>query len=708
MGNAYFLLTNYARALAHYRRSAELKQHFSSRLQETLFNYHLAYCLWQQGESAAARNMMARVLASYEAMGVDGGEGRAMGVHVLSRMIALFYRYDGDYARALEWYKKVLDHGERHSLNIDRARYCQEIAFCQMRLGDHAAAEEYLGRAARLLVRYPDDRRRYYLKIKFFGLGPTPLWNMGIDAVAIGESRLFQPLKRRDKQLLNLELQSEVAEKRGDLKAAIRYQEEKLRLMRRGSREMDRTGEVATLNNLGHLNYLRGRTAGALEYFSSARAAALKRDNLQGAFAATMNLANCYASMLESGGAVPEKTVADIAALARSLELYRADYSRRRLTEEMDLATKRARAGKTDVSEAEIEEIRNRIEIEAAEKNHSIDIALAVLTFSLAGHEGIAGSAHAAEYARAQELFMSALELARDRGNTGLEARLLLNVAACHESLGRPVEAYARYLEAREIGEKTGDRALMFLAGYRTGMFLAAWGRAVEGEDFREAACAHFDRALALVNETPMAFRTHLARVEELCETYIRLLADEGNFSRVLTMTAYANSALAALQYYRFEPDHGSREEGERYRSYVRAQDRLIRAELALATAAGAQGPMAGELAGARRDLVSARAFLEQNFSGVAGLPPYAVAPPGKAPALPEGTAVSMAVSSDGAVFVLHYFRGKLAVERKAPAGDGGPLFVFNDSAAKRYVLLNKTLHALLQHKSLDAIAASP
>ncbi|HOO71348.1 MAG TPA: hypothetical protein PK926_06260 [Spirochaetota bacterium] len=727
LANTYFLLRNYSRSLFHYRKSSELKKRFSSLTEEALFNYHLAYSLWQQGEEKQAAGIMERVLQAYSSTNIAGsGRRNAEQLYLLYRYSALFKRVQGEYAKALDWYGRIIELADRYSLAIDRARYYQEMAFCRMQTGDYAGSEKYLSTAWDLLSRYPNDRRKYPLLIKFFGLGPLPLWNLSLDSVVIGESRIFQPLDTTDKKLLNLSLQSELAEKRGSLKKSSRYLEQKERLLRRSGRDMDLDGAVACLNNIGYNYYRRGKYAAALEYFTRARNDALKHDSQEGIFTSTMNLVNCYASAIDNNITLAENPLDAIDRLALALESYKQNFYDMRMKEERKLLEKKAKSEKRKVAAAEINSLEEKIAQEGSEKNFSISVALAVLNFYRA--ELAPGSAPGqaplptGEYLRREQeryrlyssslaLFNDAVKAAQEKGDLRLQVKLLLNAGTCHEKIFMHDEAYTAYIDARDLSERIADPQLMFQACFQTGMFLAGPGRIVEGDDFREAAAEHFDKALALVAETPLLFRSSVSMVEQLCDAYVNILLEEGNYPAAFLMCDHKNALVSVLMFYVSGPELAAEEDRNGYISYVRAQNALIESGSVLSEARirgdDEESDRYQRLAGNYRD---ARAHLNALYSQLrlkGRRCPYAV--PARLPNLPvyRDAAVSRIIDVGNTRSVLTLFQGKLQAGKLSTAAET-PFVTFPEQATKRFLVLNSTLFDLLKKGPAMNVTASP
>jgi len=719
LGNAYFLLTNYARASYHYGRAAEIKRKFGSPLGEALFNFHRAYCLWQQGDTERAGAVMQKVIAHYESRGGSKPEDdRAGQLFILYRYMALFSRTEGRYAEALAWYDRIIRHCDRYSIEFDRARYKQEMAWCSMGIGDYGSAGKYLKDAWEMLSRYADDTKKYPVRLKFFGMGNSPVMNLGVDSLVIGESILFRELDARDKKLLNLSMQADLAERQGGLKAAARFIEEKIRLLKKGSREMDGRAMATAINNLGWNFFRRGKYADAVSLFTRARNDSLKRKNLEGMFSSTMNLANCYAHIIENKSMVLANAGAESDALAASLQSYRGEYFDARYAEEMKSLGKRAKAEGRKVKPRETAAVKEAIIREQVEKNLSIDIALATLNYYraelLAEKEGAVGAvAERAEelyriYSSSLDLFLSAQKTAERAGDFSLQARMLLNAALCHEKLFMHDESYESLIDAVEISERTGDRKLRFKSCIRAGLFLARAGREVEGDDFRVAAWEYLRTALDLAAETPIAFAGYASEIQSAFETCAGLMLEAGDPRGALAVSDYGGMILGALRYQELEPVLPAGEAGM-YREYALAQASVLDAESSLAALARRGEEPESDVyrkALLGRDQAGKRlAALRARLSGLRR-PPYVV-PAGAS--LPEykDISVSQIMFFRDRYYLVTLFRGRVAME-KLTMETGGAVIGYPDGAGKRYLLLNAPVCALIEKRSQGSVSALP
>ncbi|NCC45273.1 MAG: tetratricopeptide repeat protein, partial [Clostridia bacterium] len=337
MANNYFLLLNYPRALRHYREAARYKQRFNSEIEKALFHFHYGYCYWQNGETAPARAEIQKAYNIYSTLAASAPAKEFANQYlILYRYFALLSRYDGKYDEAIDWYQRILSFADTNSLSVDRARYLQEIAHCYMEKGELETAVIFINRAGAMLKNYPDDERKYYLNIRLFGIGPIPVFNMGPDNAVIGNNRIFHPLDRNDKRLLNIAMLEDISLKNNDYSAAIEYQKAKLKLLEKSKTSLAVETKIRSLNNIGYYYYEMGRFNDAEKYFNQSRSTASANNNLEGLFTSIMNLTNLYALLIENNLSPERNWIKDTESLAASLDNYRNSYYDLRLKQERD------------------------------------------------------------------------------------------------------------------------------------------------------------------------------------------------------------------------------------------------------------------------------------------------------------------------------------------------------------------------------------
>jgi len=556
MANNYFLLLNYPRALRHYREAARYKQRFNSEIEKALFHFHYGYCYWQNGETEPARAEIQKAYNIYSTLAASAPAKEFANQHlILYRYFALLSRYEGKYDEAINWYQRILTFADSNSISVDRARYLQEIAHCYMEKGELETATIFINRAGAILRNYPDDERKYYLNIRIFGIGPIPVFNMGPDNSVIGNNRIFHPLDRNDKRLLNIAMLEDISLKNNDYSAAIEFQKAKLKLLDKSKTSLAVETKIRSLNNIGYYYYEMGRFNDAEKYFNQSRSTASANNNLEGLFTSIMNLTNLYALLIENNLSPERNWIKDTETLAASLDNYRNSYYELRLKEERASLEEAAKAKKEKVTAEEITKLKSSIEAETADKYFSLDIASGILKFyrgellfnTLVKNSGddfkasylILKNNHKiySLYAESLATFERGYEIARSRGMKPLMTKLLFNMAVCYEKTGETEKSYVSLIDAKNLADQNRYTWLQIDASYRMGRFLASSGKDVEKGDFRAMAGAHYASAVSRIEELPLLYAVHQNRINALYDDYINFLADSGNMVRAFNVS---------------------------------------------------------------------------------------------------------------------------------------------------------------------------
>ncbi len=563
MGNNYFLLMNYPRALKSYRMAEKYKKTFGSDIEKALFHFHLGYTLWQNEEIKDAQTEIQKAYDIYAGLSQSGGTEKYKYQYLtLYRYFALFSRYEQKYDEAIEWYKKILRFAADNRLTIDSARYYQEIAYCDIKNGDLESARTNLYRASALLEKYPDDERKYKLKIKLFGIGPFPTINLGPDAVVVGNNRIYYPLDTKDKKLLNMSLLAEIAIAEGNYPGVIKILKEKIELLKESSTGVDIETRIRSLNNLGYYTYITGNTAGAEEYFNQAENLSREKYNLEGSKASMMNLVNLYAQMIEEGTPVNGGWQTKITSLAARIDSYRKNYFDMRISQERETLEKKAEAKKEKVTEEQISEMTARIEQETNSQYYVLDTASAILKFYLAeilyaSDPGAAdkNSPKGMElyktnrdifnlYKNSIKSFEEASTEADKTANRELKAKLLINNALSYERTGDIEKAYVAFIDAKNLAEQYSLGWVKINAYHRLGKFLVEHGDEVEKSDSSSLADRNFTSAISEIEKHPALYSSYSNRIKTIYRDYINFLIGRGSDKKAFeTAERYSQAA---------------------------------------------------------------------------------------------------------------------------------------------------------------------
>ena len=565
MANTYFLLQNYPRALKHYQLAGKYKKSFGTETEQALYYFHYGYCHWQNNDTAKARDEINKAHAIYKSMAAGRTGMYASRNLVFYRYFALFSRYDRKYTEAIKWYRAILDLADVNKLEIDRARYLQEIARCYIEMGDTDTATSYINQAEQLLGKYPDDTRKYYAKLKFFGIGPFPVYDMGPDSLVIGGSSIFYPLDTFSKKLMNLSMLEEIALKNNDYASAIRHLKNKIKLTEEKDTALANDIMIRSLNNLGYYYFLSGKYGTAEKQFIETGKLSVEKENRDGMFSSIMNLVNLYSKMIEED-LEPGRDWLNVTGTAiKTIQGHRDTYRELALEQEMEDLEKKAESAKREVTAEEKEAAELRVNQEAAEVNYKLDIAVSTLKFYRAEilysrvkpqqtgkdapyklyteNRGIFNL-----YTEALAGFETALSVSGVSVNQGLRCRLLINSGICFEKRGEYEKAYVALLDAKTIADKYELRWLRIAANHALGSFMHRSGSEVEKGDSKVLADKYISSALDIVGEHPLLVVTHAGRIMGIYREYIQMLIASGNSSRAFSVSdRYAQFTRIAL-----------------------------------------------------------------------------------------------------------------------------------------------------------------
>ncbi|MCL1864763.1 MAG: hypothetical protein FWF73_03015 [Spirochaetes bacterium] len=552
MGNNYFLLLNYPNALKSYKLAEKYKRNFGSDIEKAIFYFHVGYTLWQNDEINKAHSEINKAHDIYNSLSQISGFVKYKEQYlILYRYFALFSRYDNKFPEAINWYKKIIDFAGKNRLNIDRARYYQEIANCYMNMKDYDSARAYLDQADMLLQKYPDDERKYYFKLRMFkygqfSLGPFSIYNAGPDMAVIGNNKIFYPLDTQSKKLLNLSMFEEIAVSEGDYNEAIKNLAKKVALLEKSSTAVSIDARIRSLNNLGYYSQLSGKTGDAEKYFNQAANLSKKNDNLEGTFASMMNIVNLYALAAEEGLNTDKEWENKSKTLIGKIDEYKKSYYKLRLDQEKEILNQKAKAKNEKVTSQQIAETAALVEQEAQSKYYLLDISSATLKFYLAEYiyasdPSLDGKTLKKDkdlyslnrdaynlYSEALNSFESGnIEAEKYRKNE-LKVKLLLNKAVCYERVGEIEKAYVAFLDAKDLCEKSYLNLIKINVYHRLANFINIHGAEVERGNYPNLADTYFTSSISAIEEYPVLYSSHSNRVRIIYNDYINFLINRG------------------------------------------------------------------------------------------------------------------------------------------------------------------------------------
>ncbi len=586
IGNTYYLLSNYPRALRHYEDVLKYKLHFNTEIEEAIYRFHLGFCYWQNDEIEKARDEMNRTLGIYQRLSAKEGASKyKLQIYYLYRYFALFSRMEENYKDAIAWFQKILQYADSNKIKVDRARYVQEIGYCYYEMGDADRALEYLDKAEKLLKDYKDDKKTYKMGFKIFGIGPIRFYDLGSDTAVIGDNKIYTELDTFNKKLLNLALQEVINFGRGNYQRAIEFLKKKLELLKDRNDKVNQEARIRTLNNIGYCYYMMHDYLQARDYFTQAwdYAASPDVNDLGGIFSTIMNISDLYAFLMDYKPmllAEPEKSVNTV---IQRMVAYKDSYEKNRFVQERIKLEADAKAKKRTIEEKELNALRKRIKVNAQSIYYSIDIAVGILKCYHAeqiytqksGGKGLDPTEYHAYnkqlfdlYSDARKRFENALVEADKKISKRLMVKLLLNLGTTQKRMGMIDDAYTSYLNAETIGKNMAYEDLNWVVYQKLGNILREHGQGLEGSGYTSLAEGYYLKAVRLVKTEPYLYMDKFHQVSALMDEYADFLIHKGAVKRALEQLEL-KSAIGRVQLVMKDfPDFARAEDRKNYKQY--------------------------------------------------------------------------------------------------------------------------------------------
>ncbi len=575
IANAHFLLQRFSKALTHYRLAQRYKKNFNSKIEEALFHYHIGYCYWQADDLERAKDEIGQTLYIYRALASGDLKRFRYQIYHLYRFFALFNRIQKNYSEAISWYNRIIEFSQISKIEIDRARYFQEIAHCYNRLGKDDYSLAYLHRANSLIKSSIWDEKKYYLKIGIFGLAPFPIpWDIGEDTFVIGDSRIFTSLNAVHQRLLNVSIEENIHYDKGDLHKAIQSLKNKLNLLEGRESKLDKDITVRTLNNIGFCYYRLRRFDEAGGYFKRAWDFAADPDvnDLEGTFISILNSTNLFTFLLENNIKKTNTPLAEIESLISRIIQYRDLYENKRFDDEKEKLIKDAELQKREINDEVLRTIREDIKEEAENKYYRLDIALGVLKYQKANLLQISKNNGKGDIEKAYSLyrlnreifdlysdaikrFETAIARAESLQSKRLLVKLLINLGTCQKRIGLFDEAYSSYSDAEILCDDLEYHNLVWKVYNKTATFLMEHGEEVEGEEYTIVADEYFGKALKVIEEFPYLFLEDIYRIKTLYDEYAGLLISKGEYRRALSVSERKYEIVRLMNIAQSSPD---------------------------------------------------------------------------------------------------------------------------------------------------------
>jgi len=298
IGNIYFLLKNFNLASRHFAKAVEYAKAFSTLKEEALFYYHYGYCLWQQGNYAGAYSSMQQAFTIYRAIAQKNESAIADKLYVLYKYFALFERMQGNYEKAIEWYKKALEHCVRFQCGESPSRLYIEIAECHRRLEQDTEALVYLELAQRSLPH--EKSAQYKIGWKFAGFGPVYFYDLGQDTVVTGEGKIVSHLSAEEMEILIQNMRADIYAKRGRLDDAAAQYITLAQITKKQKTSLMADAHFTALYNAAYCFARIGDTQKALELYDNALTIAQDTNiEISKIYQTMVQWAYCYTSIQE-------------------------------------------------------------------------------------------------------------------------------------------------------------------------------------------------------------------------------------------------------------------------------------------------------------------------------------------------------------------------------------------------------------------------
>lgn len=593
LGNTYFMIRNYPEAINHYKAASKYKETFSSKEEEAYFSYHLAYCHYQMGDNKTALNEFKRVIAIFK--DISGGKINRTNVKAflqVYRYYALIARLEGDYTNAINWYTEMLNVAAKYNVNIDRARYYQEIADCNIELRKYNIALENINRADRIIDK--DDAREYWihnLDARLFGFIPLPLFDFG-DIAVVGEGRIFREFDLETKALYSLALKEKIHYSKGDYRSVVKVHKDKLKILEGKNRIIHNEIRLRTLNNLGHAYFILSDYKQSIKYFNEAWKTADDLNNNEAVFMTIQNITSLYSFILENDPGYFKEPVKEINEKIIAINKYSSAYEKKEY--EAKLKSLEDTKKKRGLGEPTVEE-KNQLALEVKEKAKKkyfkLEINKATLEFYKAElmHDSYVRSLEKEKkdasgiiyesnktifnyYFTASEIFEKAAE-----GNSvsqSMKLKLMLNASICRQRLGQLSEAYTVLDKALEISRKYRFDDITYLILYKQARFIEKNSKLV-GVPSNKAA-ELYESSILIIENLPQQFYNREMMVNNLYDDYTRYLINNGEEKKAL-LTQVRKRAVNLINItYLASPSFGSVSEKNLFDSYKNIVSRLI------------------------------------------------------------------------------------------------------------------------------------
>lgn len=471
IANIYFLLKNYTLAARHYSKAVEFRKIFSTLKEEALFYYHYGYSLWQQGNYSAALSAMHKSYEIYKAIAQYNTSQVAPQLYALYKYFALLERMQGNYESAIAWYQTVIAHAIQYKCERNLSHIYIATAECYRELGRDNDALLYLKLARQFLPE--EGSSGYTVGWKFGGIGPFYLYDLGRDAVVIGDGKVVSQFSQEEMELLIYNIETDIYMKSGKFNDAIRNLMAVVKKTEKKSDSLMRETYTNALCNIGYCYAHSGNTAEALTFYSKALDIAQKENiSASTTYQILLQWSYCYTdSLLQDGNLLDNIDN----ALTRVEQCKKGIYDKVYAASINDYLTKAKAQGNTP-SEKEISDLSKKVALQVEGDSIKFEMLSAILLMHKAhimqnrinennAHNVMTGNEIIQLLLKALNIFSKVLEYySNDAMHQELIIKTLINRGVCRIELKQFREGYLDIVSARFKANSIQSKEMVWLA----------------------------------------------------------------------------------------------------------------------------------------------------------------------------------------------------------------------------------------------------
>ncbi|MGB4267961.1 MAG: tetratricopeptide repeat protein [Spirochaetota bacterium] len=471
IGNIYFLLKNFNLSSRHYAQAITYAKVFSTLKEEALFYYHYGYCLWQLGNYAEAYLSMQQAFTIYRAIAQKNEAAIVDTLNVLYKYFALFERMQGNYQKAIEWYKKTLEHCAQFQCGDSPSRIYIEIAECYRRLEQDTEALVYLELAQRSLPK--GSSAQYKIGWKFAGFGPVYFYDLGQVRVVIGEGKIVSHLSSLEMEMLIQNMRASLYTKNGRFGDAAAQYLVLAQITKSRKTSLMADAHSTALYNAAYCYARMGDVQKALELYDAALS--IGQDTnvaIDKIYQAMVQYVYCYTSSYQH-----KTKVESLDTAIRKIELYKKNMYDKVYKTLLDDYTKKMKAQKKKPVDEEIAALKQQ----ADKQVEAYSIKFSALTALLYMHKAsilkqdiqcdksteyyVQANDIFRHYTDAERLFSQAISYyGNDAFHQEFIIKLLINRGVCRIHTRQFRDGYDDIISARFKANKIQSKELVWIA----------------------------------------------------------------------------------------------------------------------------------------------------------------------------------------------------------------------------------------------------